>query len=165
MAQPTTRRDRWLALALLIAVIGVAYLLLVHPWFTQPLRAIDADIAGLQERQQRVQAQLQQIQANLRTTEQPALQETLAALATAAKVRVVRISGGMPEIISGAFPSISSMAGAFSFPAFSGESWAAWSCRAATCSCWAFRASNRPGWCRTSAAATPRYPGTSTPST
>jgi general secretion pathway protein M len=60
MAQPTTRRDRWLALALLIAVIGVAYLLLVHPWFTQPLRAIDADIAGLQERQQRVQAQLQQ---------------------------------------------------------------------------------------------------------
>ncbi|WP_411849855.1 type II secretion system protein GspM [Stenotrophomonas sp. LGBM10] len=60
MAQPTTRRDRWLALALLIAVIGLAYLLLVHPWFTQPLRAIDADIAGLQERGQRVQAQLQQ---------------------------------------------------------------------------------------------------------
>lgn len=38
-------------------------------------------------RTQIVQAQLQQIQANLRTTEQPALQETLAALATAAAGR------------------------------------------------------------------------------
>jgi uroporphyrin-3 C-methyltransferase len=38
-------------------------------------------------RTQIVQAQLQQIQANLRTTEQPALQETLSALATAAAGR------------------------------------------------------------------------------
>lgn len=60
MAMPTTRRDRWLALGLLLAVIALAYLVLVHPWFTQPLRAINADIAGLQEREQRVQAQLQQ---------------------------------------------------------------------------------------------------------
>ncbi len=60
MAVPTTRRDRWLALALLLAVIAAAYLVLVHPWFTVPLQAINADIATLQERQQRVQAQLQQ---------------------------------------------------------------------------------------------------------
>lgn len=60
MAMPTTRRDRWLALALLLAVIALAYLLLVHPWFTRPLLAINADISELQERGQRVQAQLQQ---------------------------------------------------------------------------------------------------------
>lgn len=60
MAMPTTRRDRWLALALLLAVIALAYLVLVHPWFTRPLLAINTDISELQERQQRVQAQLQQ---------------------------------------------------------------------------------------------------------
>ena len=40
-------RDRWLALALLLAVLGLLYLLLVHPWFTQPLREADARIAEL----------------------------------------------------------------------------------------------------------------------
>ena len=38
-------RDRWLALALLLAVIGLVYLLLVHPLFTVPLREADARIA------------------------------------------------------------------------------------------------------------------------
>jgi len=60
MAAQPTRRDRWLALGLLLAVIAVAYLLLVHPWLTRPLLAIHADIATVQERQQRVQAQLAQ---------------------------------------------------------------------------------------------------------
>lgn len=60
MPMPNPRRDRWLALALLVAVLGLAYLLLVHPWFTQPLVAVNADVAALRERQQRVQAQLQQ---------------------------------------------------------------------------------------------------------
>lgn len=60
MAAQPTRRDRWLALGLLLAVILVAYLLLVHPWLTRPLLAIHADIATVQERQQRVQAQLAQ---------------------------------------------------------------------------------------------------------
>ena len=49
MPMPSARRDRWLALALLLAVLGLAYLLLVHPWFTQPLREIDADVAALRE--------------------------------------------------------------------------------------------------------------------
>ena len=53
-------RDRWLALALLLAVLGLLYLLLVHPWFTQPLREADARIAELQERDARVRALLQQ---------------------------------------------------------------------------------------------------------
>ncbi|HGM5044589.1 TPA: type II secretion system protein GspM [Stenotrophomonas maltophilia] len=74
---PSARRDRWLALALLLAVLGLAYLLLVHPWFTQPLRAIDADVAALRERESRVQAQLQQqpqIEQRLRVTRE-ALQQ------------------------------------------------------------------------------------------
>nr|WP_258391666.1 type II secretion system protein GspM [Stenotrophomonas maltophilia] len=74
---PSARRDRWLALALLLAVLGLAYLLLVHPWFTQPLREIDADVAALRERESRVQAQLQQkpqIEQRLRATRE-ALQQ------------------------------------------------------------------------------------------
>ncbi len=76
MAMPTTRRDRWLALALLLAVIALAYLVLVHPWFTRPLLAINTDISDLQERDQRVQAQLQQRGAVAR-----GLQQAQAALA------------------------------------------------------------------------------------
>lgn len=53
-------RDRMLALALLLSVIAVVYLLLVHPWFTAPLLAINQDVAELQERGQRVDAQLAQ---------------------------------------------------------------------------------------------------------
>lgn len=60
MPMQPTRRDRWLALALLLAALLLAYLLLVHPWFTVPLQAIGQDITALQERQQRVQAQLRQ---------------------------------------------------------------------------------------------------------
>ncbi len=64
-------RDRWLALALLLAALGVAYLLLVHPWFTVPLRAADARIADLQARDARVRALLQQ---------EPEIRQRLAAL-------------------------------------------------------------------------------------
>jgi len=60
MPMQPTRRDRWLALGLLLAMLLLAYLLFVHPWFTVPLQAIGQDITALQERQQRVKAQLQQ---------------------------------------------------------------------------------------------------------
>lgn len=60
MAPQPTRRDRWLALGLLLAVIGVVSLLVVHPLWTQPMLAVDAQIDSLQERQQRIGAQLQQ---------------------------------------------------------------------------------------------------------
>lgn len=53
-------RDRWLALGLLLAVLGLLYLLFLHPWFTQPLREADARIAELQTRDARVRALLQQ---------------------------------------------------------------------------------------------------------
>jgi uroporphyrin-3 C-methyltransferase len=49
--------------------------------------AVNKYFDSTSRRTQIVQAQLQQIQANLRTTEQPALQETFAALATAAAGR------------------------------------------------------------------------------
>ena len=60
MPSAPTRRDRWLALGLLLAVLALVYLLLVHPLFTVPWRAMDQEIVGLQERQQRVQVQLDQ---------------------------------------------------------------------------------------------------------
>lgn len=60
MALQPRRRDRWLALLLLIAAVSVGYLLLVHPWWTRPLQAVDAEIAVLQARQLRIDAQLHQ---------------------------------------------------------------------------------------------------------
>lgn len=71
MPLPRADRDRWLALALLLAALGVAYLLLLHPWFTRPLREADARIAELQQRDARVRAMLQQA---------PQIQQRLAAL-------------------------------------------------------------------------------------
>ncbi|NDK38037.1 general secretion pathway protein GspM [Pseudoxanthomonas gei] len=60
MAMPVAERDRWLALALLLAVLGIGYLLLVHPWWTAPMLAVNQDIAASQERELRVRTQLQQ---------------------------------------------------------------------------------------------------------
>lgn len=60
MALQPTRGDRWLALALLFAVLAVIYLLLIHPFFTRPLREVDAQASALQEREQRIHTQLQQ---------------------------------------------------------------------------------------------------------
>lgn len=54
------KRDRWIALGLLLLVIGVAYLVLVHPWFTQPMIAVQDELQALRERELRVRVQLQQ---------------------------------------------------------------------------------------------------------
>ncbi|RXD37052.1 general secretion pathway protein GspM, partial [Xanthomonas perforans] len=43
----SVKRDRWIALGLLLLVIGVAYLVLVHPWFTQPMIAVQDDLQAL----------------------------------------------------------------------------------------------------------------------
>ena len=59
-AETFTRRDRWLALGLLLAMLGLAYALLVHPWWTVPMRDADARIDTLQQRELRLRAQLQQ---------------------------------------------------------------------------------------------------------
>ena len=53
-------RDRWLALGLLAAALALAYLLLVHPWWTLPMREAGARIAALQQRELRARTVLQQ---------------------------------------------------------------------------------------------------------
>jgi general secretion pathway protein M len=60
MAPRSVERDRWLALGLLGLLLAVGYLLLVHPWFTQPLLALQEQIQQLRERDLRVRMQLQQ---------------------------------------------------------------------------------------------------------
>ena len=59
---PTLRaeRDRWLALALLLGLLALAYLVLLHPWWTAPMRDTGERIATLQERELRIRTQLQQ---------------------------------------------------------------------------------------------------------
>ncbi|MEO6264731.1 MAG: type II secretion system protein GspM [Luteimonas sp.] len=53
-------RDRWLALGLLLAALALAYLLLVHPWWTVPMLEADHRIETLQQRELRARMQLQQ---------------------------------------------------------------------------------------------------------
>lgn len=60
MAPQFSRSDRWLALGLLLGVVGIAYLLLVHPLWTRPWREVGIRIAELQDRQQRIDTQLGQ---------------------------------------------------------------------------------------------------------
>lgn len=53
-------RDRWVALALLVAALGLAYLVLLHPWWTVPMLDVQARIETLRERELRVRTQLEQ---------------------------------------------------------------------------------------------------------
>jgi general secretion pathway protein M len=60
MPARTAQQDRWLALGLLLAALALAYLVLVHPWWTVPMREVGARIAESQSRELRVRTQLQQ---------------------------------------------------------------------------------------------------------
>lgn len=53
-------RDRWLALGLLLAALALAYGLLVHPWWTAPMAAVNQRIEGLRERDLRLRMQVAQ---------------------------------------------------------------------------------------------------------
>ena len=53
-------RDRWLALALLLAVLGLLWLLLVWPLFGQPLQQANAELTQLQTRDARLRSLLGQ---------------------------------------------------------------------------------------------------------
>ncbi|HRN63131.1 MAG TPA: type II secretion system protein GspM [Luteimonas sp.] len=55
----TSRRDRWLALAILAGVLALAYLVLVHPWWTAPMLETGARIDTLRERDLRARTELQ----------------------------------------------------------------------------------------------------------
>ena len=93
MREPIPDRDRWLALAILAGVLALAYLVLVHPWWTAPMLEAGARIEGLQERDLRVRmelAQAPQVQARLEEVREVAarvpgfMDERSAELATAA---------------------------------------------------------------------------------
>jgi len=60
MQPEVTRRDRWLALAILAGVLALAYLLLVHPWWTAPLLETNARIDTLRDRDLRARMELEQ---------------------------------------------------------------------------------------------------------
>ena len=57
--QPASR-DRWLALAILAGVLALAYLVLVHPWWTAPMLETNARIDALRERDLRARMELAQ---------------------------------------------------------------------------------------------------------
>ncbi|KHM90959.1 general secretion pathway protein GspM, partial [Xanthomonas vesicatoria] len=46
-------------MGLLLLALGVAYLVLVHPWFTQSMIAVQDELQSLRERELRVRVQLQ----------------------------------------------------------------------------------------------------------
>ena len=60
MREAIPDRDRWLALGILAGALLLAYLVLVHPWWTVPLRELGDRIQGLQERDLRVRMELSQ---------------------------------------------------------------------------------------------------------
>lgn len=58
--QASTDRDRWLALAVLLAGLLGAYFVFVHPWWTVPMQEVGARIDAMQQRELRARMQLQQ---------------------------------------------------------------------------------------------------------
>lgn len=91
-----TRRERILAWALLAATVALAYALLIHPLWTEPMFAANHRLRDLEEREQRIQAQLlqaPQIEQGLReaneqlATRSGFMSEPSAELASAALVK------------------------------------------------------------------------------
>lgn len=100
-------RDRVLALALLLAVLALVYLVFVHPWFTAPLRAINQDIAALQERGQRVQAQLAQapqVRARLADVRQGVLQRPGFLRESTAEAAAASLGSRLQDVVESASP-------------------------------------------------------------
>ena len=84
MREAIADRDRWLALAILAGLLALAYLVLVHPWWTVPMREVGERIDGLQQRDLRVRMELAQA---------PQVQERLAEVRETA----ARMPGFMAE--------------------------------------------------------------------
>lgn len=96
MQPPVSKRDRWVALGLLLAALALAYAVLVHPWWTVPMRDVNARIEAARERELRLRMQLKQAsqvqqrlqQARAQLAGRPGfLPERSAELATAALVQ------------------------------------------------------------------------------
>lgn len=77
-------RERWFALGLLVALLGLAYLLFVHPWWTVPMMALDDRIDTLQDRDLRARMELKQA---------PDIRKRLAAV----QEQAARVPGFMSE--------------------------------------------------------------------
>lgn len=84
MRADVSRRDRWLALAILAGVLALAYLLLVHWWWTVPMLEVGAEIDALQQRDLRARMELQQA---------PAVRERLEEV----RAQTAGVPGFMPE--------------------------------------------------------------------
>ena len=74
MQRAPADRDRWLALGLLGLVLLLAYLVLLHPWWTMPLLQTEREVDSLQQRELRQRMQLRQA---------PQIQDQLRAVAAA----------------------------------------------------------------------------------
>ena len=70
MTRPVVDRDRWLALGLLGLVLLLAYLVLLHNWWTVPMLDTQARINDLQQRELRQRMLLKQAPAVARRLEQ-----------------------------------------------------------------------------------------------
>jgi general secretion pathway protein M len=81
---PVSKRDRWLALGLLLAALALAYGVLVHPWWTVPIQEVNAHIDSARERELRLRMQLKQA---------PMVQQRLAQ----ARAQLSRTPGFLPE--------------------------------------------------------------------
>lgn len=108
MTPVVTDRERWIALGVFAGVLAVAYMLLIHPWWTVPMRETNARIAELQERDARLRAQIAQaplVQRQLQVAQQRLaaqpgfLSETSAELATAGLVQ--RLEGVVQQASPG----------------------------------------------------------------
>ena len=60
MQAQVSNRDRWLALGLLLGAALLAYVVMVHPWWTVPMQEADAKIDTARERELRLRMQLKQ---------------------------------------------------------------------------------------------------------
>ena len=84
MHAPVSKRDRWLALGLLAAVLALAYGVLIYPWFTVPMREVEDRIDTARERELRLRMQIKQA---------PLVQQRL----QQARAELARIPGFLPE--------------------------------------------------------------------
>ena len=84
MHAPVSKRDRWLALGLLVAALGLAYGVLIHPWFTVPMRDVETRIDAARERELRLRMLIRQA---------PQVQQRL----QQARNQLARTPGFLPE--------------------------------------------------------------------
>ena len=84
MREAIPDRERWLALGMLAALLALAYLVLLHPWWTAPMLTLNERIADLQKRDLRARMELQQA---------PDVRKRLEAV----QAQAARIPGFMPE--------------------------------------------------------------------